>query len=428
MQQTALPELLLDIIYIGGRDQSPAEITASYTAACAMVTQHLKARPKKSAETTPSDDTPYPFVLSLAGIDLECLHSYADCARYLRRHPTIAKALRPTCLLIHAIPPGILAEDALTIICRNRNSLAASTQIDLALTLPPIPHAIPPLGYRLLILTQLNIGWFYIDSLVTFMRSNNIPGTPELRGTHIYGFEQRASLIRMYESFYGRNDKTLRPDAMKAPSKVVTKTKPARESSTSSVMPASAKPPTTRVSNYTSHQLPASSDTSASLTTTISTALASSSTALTLPTIPVTDSSTVLHHGRTVDIVDLVQQLVTEQLAPLRTQFNDQATKHDPLQQTLFVQHIHDQEQLFLRVKAEFKKGQRDLHQLRKERAKYQDHTQEAQDLDGYVLQDQKDLDIQLGNLKHIYAETIQEARNHNVRLMTLTGEETQDF
>jgi hypothetical protein len=136
----------------------------------------------------------------------------------------------------------------------------------------------------------------------------------------------------------------------------------------------------------------------------------------------------VIHQGRTIDIVDLVQQMVTEQLAPLRNEVQDQATKQATLQQTLLTQHIHDQEQLFLRVKAELKKGQRDLQQLRKERAKYPERSQEGQDLDGYIQQDQKDLEVQLGNLKQIYAETLQGARTHNVRLMTLTGDEAQDF
>jgi predicted nucleic acid-binding Zn-ribbon protein len=136
----------------------------------------------------------------------------------------------------------------------------------------------------------------------------------------------------------------------------------------------------------------------------------------------------VLHQGRTIDIVDLVQQLVTEQLAPLRTEFQEQADKQASLQHTLLTQRIHDQEQLFLRVKAEFKKGQRDLQQLRRERAKYPDQSQEAKDLDGYIVQDLKDLDIQHGNLQHIYAETLQEAHTHQVPLMTLTGDEGKDF
>jgi hypothetical protein len=262
------------------------------------------------------------------------------------------------------------------------------------------------------------------------MRSNNIPGKPELRGSHIYGFENRAHFIKLYESFYGRNDKTLKNDDNQAINKVAPKATTFRESSTTSKMTA-AMQSNTRVSNHISRPLPTSSD-SASLTTTSSTATTPASTrdsiALSQPTLPATTTSMVIHQGRTIDIVDLVQQIVTEQLAPLRTEVLDQATKQTTLQQTLLTQRIHDREQLVLRVKAELKKGQRDLQQLRKERAKYPEHSLEGQDLDGYIQQDQKDLDIQLGNLKQIYAETLQEARTHNVRLMTLTGVEAQDF
>lgn len=92
------------------------------------------------------------------------------------------------------------------------------------------------------------------------------------------------------------------------------------------------------------------------------------------------------------------------------------------------MQRIHDQEQLFLRLKTEYKKSHRDLQQLCRDRAKCAERSQEAVDLDGYIAQDQKDLEIQLGNLKHIYAETLQDARTHRVMLATLTGDEAKDF
>jgi len=141
----------------------------------------------------------------------------------------------------------------------------------------------------------------------------------------------------------------------------------------------------------------------------------------------VSETSLVRHQGRTVDIVDLVQQLVSEQLAPLRSELNVQADKHASLQQTLFTQHLLDQEQLFLRVKAEYKKGLRDLQQLRKERAKCT-NSLDAQQFDEYILQDTKDLETQLANLKHVYVDTIEGAREHKVTLLTLTGDESADF
>jgi hypothetical protein len=263
------------------------------------------------------------------------------------------------------------------------------------------------------------------------MRSNNISGKPELRGSHIYGFENRAHFINLYESFYGRNDKTLKNDDNQATNKVAPTSKTFRDSSTTSMMTAAAQS-NTRVSNHTSRPLPTSSDPSASLPTTSSTAITPAptrdSTALTQPTLPSTATSMVIHQGRTIDIVDLVQQLVTEQLAPLRNEVQDQATKQTTLQQTLLTQHIHDQEQLFLRLKAEHKKGLRDLQQLHRERAKYPDRSQEAQDLEGYIQQDQKDLEAQLENLKYIYVETIQEATTNRVPLSSLTGDEAKDF
>ena len=60
--------------------------------------------------------------------------------------------------------------------------------------------------------------------------------------------------------------------------------------------------------------------------------------------------------------------------------------------------------------------------------AKYPERSQEAQDLEGYILQDQKDLDAQLDNLKYIYAETIQEATSNHIPLSTLTGDAAKDF
>jgi hypothetical protein len=432
MTKQSLSEVVLDIIFTGDRNHTPAELTAAYTAACTLITSLLTPRLTPSTEAIITTITPYPFILTLSGIDLECLHSYADCASYLRRHPDITANTVPKALLISDIPPGILAEDALTILCRNRNNLAATNRIDLGLTLPPVPQARPPLGYRLLIITKLHKDWFFIDPLVSFMQHFHVPGEPDLRHCRIYGFEDRAQLINLYETYYGRNDKTLTLDDSKAPIKD-TKSKTSRQSSTAAAKLSSTKPTTTRVSNYTSHPLLSSADTTTSLHTTTSTTqiLAPprstlSSTVLTHPTT--TDTSMVLHQGRTIDIVDLVQQLVTEQLAPLRTEFQEQADKQASLQHTLLTQRIHDQEQLFLRVKAEFKKGQRDLQQLRRERAKYPDQSQEAKDLDGYIVQDQKDLDIQRDNLQHIYAEILQEAHTHQVTLMTLTGDAGKDF
>ena len=71
---------------------------------------------------------------------------------------------------------------------------------------------------------------------------------------------------------------------------------------------------------------------------------------------PPADNSLVLHQGRTINIVELFQQLVHEQIAPLRQEFTSQE------------------------------------------------------------------------NMKHIYTETLQEARTHHVILTTLTGEEAKDF
>jgi hypothetical protein len=97
------------------------------------------------------------------GIDLECLNSYADCTSFLRRHPILTSKPDPTGLFLSGVPAGILAEDVLAILSRDRNNLAAFSHIALAVVLPPIPQARPPLGYRLLILTSLNSNWFTLD-------------------------------------------------------------------------------------------------------------------------------------------------------------------------------------------------------------------------------------------------------------------------
>ena len=48
--------------------------------------------------------------------------------------------------------------------------------------------------------------------------------------------------------------------------------------------------------------------------------------------------------------------------------------------------------------------------------------------MEGYIQQDQKDLEAQLENLKFIYVETIQEATTNRVPLSSLTGDEAKDF
>ena len=253
-----------------------------------------------------------------------------------------------------------------------------------------------------------------------------------MHGGKICGFETRSQLCHVYESFYSQHDQTLSISHMKPdPLPMHVPTAPTKSSTITVTQPTEARIPKVRVSNFTSQLIPTPTPSSTSQPSIISQALTPvQPQAVTLhsATTATSDTSLVLHQGRSVNIIDLVHQLVTEQVAPLRRELQSHADKQVTLQRQLLIQHIADQEQLFLRIKTEYKKGLRDLQQLRRERAKYPDRSQEAQDLEGYIQQDQKDLEAQLENLKYIYVETIQEATTNRVPLSSLTGDEAKDF
>ena len=253
-----------------------------------------------------------------------------------------------------------------------------------------------------------------------------------MHSSKICGFEARTQLRNIYESFYGQNDQTLTSSHMK-PDPVPTHapTAPTSSPTVTVTQPTEVRIPKVRVSNFTSHLTTTPTPPSTSQSSTISQALTPAHPqTVTLPSVTTatSDTSLVIHQGRSVNIIELVQQLVTEQVAPLRRELQSHADKQVTLQRQLLIQHISDQEQLFLRVKSEYKKGLRDLQQLRRDKAKYPERSQEAQDLEGYILQDQKDLEAQLDNLKYIYAETIQEANSNHIPLSTLTGDAAKDF
>ena len=163
---------------------------------------------------------------------------------------------------------------------------------------------------------------------VNFMKSNSILGKPEMRGSRICGFENRSHLIQVYETYYGRHDTTIdisdpKQDStpMDIPSALT------KYSHSPSLAPNTERHPKTRVSNYTSRPLPSRPVTPAPTPTSSSTALTPvrpRHVSLHSAPPPPADNSLVLHQGRTINIVELVQQLVHEQIAPLRQEFTSQ--------------------------------------------------------------------------------------------------------
>ena len=140
------------------------------------------------------------------------------------------------------------------------------------------------------------------------------------------------------------------------------------------------------------------------------------------------ENTQIVHKGKCVDIVQLVQQLVSDQIAPLRQELHEQASQHASLQHQLLTQRICDQEQSFLRGLSDYWRSHRDLQALRRERAKLKDHSSEAQQLNADIRQDESLLDKHMSNLRRIYAGVMQAAHDNNITLLTLTGDDEQDF
>jgi hypothetical protein len=80
----SLSEVILDVIFTGHRNQSTAALQEAYTAVKSKITDLLAASSLAASVDNLTPNIPYPYLLSLAGIDLECLNSYADCASFLR--------------------------------------------------------------------------------------------------------------------------------------------------------------------------------------------------------------------------------------------------------------------------------------------------------------------------------------------------------
>ena len=134
-----------------------------------------------------------------------------------------------------------------------------------------------------------------------------------------------------------------------------------------------------------------------------------------------------MHMGRTLDIADFIQQVVIEQIQPLQQELRAHVTNQHSLQRDLIANQVLNQEQAFIRLRTDYRKNKRDLDILRRERI-HQQNPAIAHDLDHYIQLDQAALDEQIIHLQRLYTDTLRAAHDQQVPLITLTGNESQDF
>ena len=99
------------MIYIGAHDTPESTYDSTRTA--------LLDRLRQSSDNLQGL---YPYLQSFSGIMLECLLSYDDCTKFLRRHPTIVSQHYPRGFFITGFPDAILATDFLDILAANENN------------------------------------------------------------------------------------------------------------------------------------------------------------------------------------------------------------------------------------------------------------------------------------------------------------------
>jgi len=417
LKRTNLSELILDVIYIGAHDTPESTYDSTRTA----LLDRLRQSPDNSQGL-------YPYLQSFSGIMLECLLSYDDCTKFLRRHPTIVSQHYPRGFFITGFPDAILATDFLDILAANENNRDNFPEFTQVLVGPPVHYANPPVGTRVIILTDHVPQWLDLDRLHRYYADHDPPCHFEFRSHKLHGFERQYQLIELYETYYAQHDVFLANTTTNInPAHPHTHAPTTQPPSTTSIQSSQA---TARVSNFATRSTISQHvyKGPASLPQTNALATVPSSTASTHSTqITRNDNNKIMHMGRTLDIADFIQQVVIEQLQPLQQELRAHVANQNSLQRDLIANQVLNQEQAFIRHRTDYKKNKRELDILRRERT-HQQNPAIAHDLDQYIQQDQAALDEQIIHLQRLYTDTLRAAHDQQVPLITLTGNESQDF
>ena len=412
---THFGELVLEIIYSDYTDTTD-DPDQGYKAAKDLILQLI------SMPINGIVQRQQPFLHSFYGIELECLLSAADCDLMPRRHFAYNTLYG---IYTHGIFPGMTAYDVLTILARDPANRPHIRLLLLAVILPCVDIGETHLPWRLLTIGLRDSRLITTQPLL--LHNASIPFDEAIKNSHgvVSGLGDYQQLLQMYNEYLSQQDRFLPP----APPLITNKpTDHANQTPITSSQSINTAPQRTiKVSNFSS-RVPTSQPantrrvTFASSTPSLSTPLTETpvSTALSLSTPhPSADassttlptSSVTIHSGAQADLLQYVEKIVT-----------------NLVHQQMAVRDIRDAELHFLRNRNECLQAKRQICTLKQKLSELDQHSPAAADLNDQLELEQRELKRTQASLRRQYDLVISNAKQNNIQLSELTGDETVDF